>query len=178
MENRNILKNILPLIFVVIAAVLTRVLPHPPNFAPITGIALFSGSFLTGISAFVLPLGIMLLSDLIIGFHSTMIYVYGSFLIIVLLGRLLKKNNSFVRLTTISSTSSTLFFLITNFGVWLSENIYPKTLQGLEQSYIMGLPFFKNTLIGDFFYTFVLFYGFQFIILLVTNKHLNKKISS
>lgn len=169
MENRKILKaakNLLPPIFVILSAVLTRVLPHPPNFAPITGIALFSGSYLTGFPAFLLPLSIMLISDLIIGLHSTMIYVYGSFFIIVLLGKYLYKNKSFIRLSVISLLSSVVFYLITNFGVWLSGGLYPITLQGLEQSYVMAIPFFKNTLLGDFFYTFLMFYGFQFISLL------------
>jgi hypothetical protein len=170
MENRKILmtvKNLLPVIFVIMTAVLSRILPHPPNFAPVTAIALFSGSYLGGAAAFILPLLIMLLSDLMIGFHSTMVYVYLSFLIIVLLGRSAKKNNSLVQIATLSFVSSVLFFLITNFGVWLSEEIYPKNLQGLEQSYIMGLPFFRNTLLGDLFYTLVLFYGFQFLSLLL-----------
>ena len=178
MENRKLLtslKDHLPVILIIISAVLTRILPHPPNFAPITGIALFSGSQIKGINAFLLPLVIMFISDLLISFHSTMIYVYGSFILIVLMAKLFKRNHSFVKLASISAASSVLFFLITNFGVWLSEDIYPKNLFGLEQSYVMGLPFFKNTLIGDLFYTFVLFYGFQFISLLIKRSEPAKK---
>src|SRR3989338_6205080 len=166
MENRTLLrnvKNVLPIFFIVISAVLARVLPHPPNFAPITGIALFSGSYLSGIGAFILPMGIMLLSDAVIGFHSTMIYVYGSFLLIVLLGKFLKTKTSFIRLTVTSLISSILFFTITNFGVWQGGGLYPKTFQGMGQSYAMAIPFFRNTLLGDFFYTFILFYGFQLV---------------
>ena len=170
MENRKLLnsfKNILPLVFIMLSAILTRILPHPPNFAPITGIALFSGSYLSGFTSFLLPLSIMLISDLFIGFHSGMIYVYGSFLIIVLLGKYLNQKKSFIRLTGMSLASSLIFYLITNFGVWLNGGLYPKTLQGLEQSYVMAIPFFKNTLLGDFFYTFLLFYGFQFVSLII-----------
>jgi len=178
MENRKILtliEKLLPVTLVITAAVLTRTLPHPPNFAPITGIALFSGSYLSGPAAFILPLVIMFVSDLLIGFHSTMIYVYFSFVLIVLIGRLVKKNNSFLRTTSASLTSSLLFFLITNFGVWLSENLYPKNLIGLEQSYIMGLPFFKNALLGDLFYTLVLFYSFQLVMLFLKRSDPAKK---
>lgn len=170
MENRKllkILKNSLPLVLIIATAVLTRILPHPPNFAPITGIALFSGSYLSGFTSFLLPLSIMLISDLFIGFHSTMIYVYGSFIVIILLGKYLRKNKSFIRLTGASFLSSVIFYLITNFGVWLNGGIYPKTLKGLEQSYVMAIPFFKNTLLGDFFYTLFIFYGFQFVSLLI-----------
>ena len=170
MENRKLLKllkNSLPLILIIAIAVLSRVLPHPPNFAPIAGIALFSGSYLLGLNAFLLPLAIMLLSDMIIGFHSTMPYVYGSFFIIVLLGKQLQKKNSFIRLSYTSLTSSLIFFIITNFGVWLNGGLYPKNIVGLEQSYVMAIPFFKNTIMGDFFYTFLFFYGFRFLTLLV-----------
>ena len=170
MENRKILtavKNILPLSLIVLSAVLSRTLPHPPNFAPITGIALFSGSYLSGFRAFLLTLGIMFLSDLYIGFHSTIIYVYGSFFLIVCLGKFLQKKNSFISLAATSFSSSLIFFVITNFGVWLSGGLYAKDLEGLQQSYIMALPFLKNTLAGDFFYTFLLFYGFQFLTLLI-----------
>ena len=170
MENRKILtavKNILPLSLIVLSAVLSRILPHPPNFAPISGIALFSGSYLSGFNAFLLPLGIMFLSDMIIGFHSTILYVYGSFFLIVCLGKLLRKKNSFISLATTSFASSLIFFIITNFGVWLNGGLYTKNLQGLEQSYIVALPFFKNTIAGDFFYAFLLFYSFQFLTLLI-----------
>jgi hypothetical protein len=180
MENRNLLRKIrdlLPLLFVVLAAIVARVLPHPPNFAPITGIALFSGSYFGGISAFILPLGIMLASDMVIGFHSTMIYVYGSFLFIVLLGKFLRTKTSFLRLTLTSFVSSILFFTVTNFGVWQRDGIYPKTLPGLEQSYVMAIPFFRNTLLGDFFYTFTLFYGFQLVTLLMNRLVFVKKSS-
>ena len=178
MENRDLLikfKKILPVALVVASAVLARILPHPPNFAPVAGIALFSGSYLAGVNSFLLPLGIMFLSDLVIGFHSTMIYVYGSFFLIVLLGRLIKKNRSFIRLTGVSLTCSIIFFLITNFGVWLNGGIYAQNLTGLEQSYAMAIPFFKNTLLGDFFYTFALFYGFQLITLLLDNYAFSKE---
>src|SRR3990167_1661994 len=180
MENRNVLRKIrdfLPLFFVVLAEIAARAIPHPPNFAPITGIALFSGSYFGGVSAFILPLGIMLLSDAIIGFHSTMIYVYGSFLFIVLLGKFLKTKTSFIRLTVTSLISSILFFTITNFGVWQGGGLYPKTFQGLGQSYAMAIPFFRNTLLGDFFYTFILFYGFQLVTLLLNRLAFVKKSS-
>ncbi len=178
MEKRKLLnkvKDLLPLIFIILAAVLSRVLPHPPNFAPITGIALFSGSYLSGFSMFILPLSIMFLSDLILGFHTTMFYVYLGFVVIVLLGKLLGKNKSLLRLTAISLTASLIFYLITNFGVWLSAEMYPKNLPGLELSYIMGLPFLRNTILGDIFYTFVLFYGFSFILNFLQNFLLSKK---
>jgi len=143
-------------------AVVARLVPHPPNFAPIGGLALFSGSHFKKKIALLIPLAAMLISDVFLGFHNTMIYVYASFFLAVLIGRLIK-NNRWRSLALASLTSSVLFFLITNFGVWLSYSMYPKTLAGLFQSYLMGLPFFRNTILSDFFYTFSFFYGYQFL---------------
>ncbi|PIQ72361.1 hypothetical protein COY13_00315 [Candidatus Roizmanbacteria bacterium CG_4_10_14_0_2_um_filter_36_35] len=147
---------------IILLAVVARLVPHPPNFAPIGGLALFSGSHFKKKIALLIPLAAMLISDVFLGFHNTMIYVYASFFLAVLIGRLIK-NNRWRSLALASLTSSVLFFLITNFGVWLSYSMYPKTLAGLFQSYLMGLPFFRNTILSDFFYTFSFFYGYQFL---------------
>lgn len=173
--------RIMSLVVIVIFTALSRILPHPPNFTPVGGIALFSGAYLSGISAFIFPLLIMALSDVVIGLHSTMLYVYGSFVLIVLVGRLIPAKFSFKRLVGSSLASSLVFFIITNFGVWMSSNIYSKDLNGLMQSYFMGIPFFKNTLIGDMFYTLTLFYGLHFITLVAGRslffRFLSKKSS-
>ncbi len=166
MENRNILKRtdkILAFLGVIVLSAFMRMLPHPPNMAPIAGLALFSGVFIGGPLAFVLPLASMLLSDLVLGFHSAMFYVYGSFLLIVILGKLLGKKQNAGKLVLAALSSSLLFFVITNFGVWASSNMYPHNFAGLLDAYIMGLPFLRNTVIGDLFYTFVLFYGYSFL---------------
>ncbi|MBI4008751.1 hypothetical protein HY357_00805 [Candidatus Roizmanbacteria bacterium] len=169
MEDRKLLKtfkNVLPFIFLITSAVLSRILPHPPNFAPVAGLALFSGAYLSGFGSFAFPLIIMIFSDMILGFHSTLLYVYGSFLLIVFIGKLLREKKSFRLFVGASFISSLLFFLITNFGVWMSTNMYSKDLWGLFQAYVMGIPFFKNTILGDLFYTLTLFYGFKFITLI------------
>lgn len=156
-------------------AAFSRLVPHPPNLAPVGGLALFSGAHLKGKIAYGLPLLIMLISDLFLGFHSTIPYVYLSFLLIVFIGRRLQKKKTFIRIITISFTSSVLFFLITNFGVWISTNMYAKNFAGLVNAYDMGLPFFRNTLIGDMFYTLVFFYGYEYISLLMKNFLLAKQ---
>ncbi|MBI2443285.1 MAG: hypothetical protein HYV40_05260 [Candidatus Levybacteria bacterium] len=117
-------------ILIIISAVALRLLPHHPNVAPIAAMALFGGAYLDKRFALAIPLLALFVSDLFLGFHSTMPFV------------------------------SVLFFLITNFGVWLMGTLYSRTLEGLLQSYIMGLPFFRNTLIGDFLYVGVLFGGY------------------
>lgn len=170
-RNRKIeLNNIIPFTLIVFAVIL-RLVPHPPNFTPITAIALFGGYSLSNRwSAFLLPLTIMFISDLFIGFHSTIWAVYLSFALITLLGFLLRNKFSYLRLAYFASGSSLLFFLITNFAVWMTSGMYPHTLGGLLQCYFLGLPFYKTSpieffalsLLGDLIYSFAIFSAFQF----------------
>jgi hypothetical protein len=161
--------NIIPLVLIVFA-VISRLIPHPPNFTPITAIALFGGySFSNRWSAIFLPLVIMFISDLFIGFHSTIWAVYLSFVLITLLGFLLRSKFSYLKLVYFASGSSLLFFLITNFAVWMTSGMYPHTLQGLLQCYFLGLPFYKTSpleffalsFIGDLVYSFAIFSAFH-----------------
>ena len=147
---------------VILLAVVARLIPHAPNFVPIGGLALFSGANFKNRIALLIPLAAMFISDIFLGFHSTIPYVYVSFIIIALIGGLIK-TNKWQSLALASLTSSVLFFLITNFGVWASFNMYPKTIDGLIQSYVMGLPFFRNTILSDLFYSFSFFYGYRFL---------------
>lgn len=166
MENREISirrKQFFAIFAMILLVALTRLLPHLPNLTPIGAIALFSGAKLKGVSRFLLPIIIMLLTDVIIGFHNTMIFVYGSFIIITLLGTVMQNKQSIFRIFGATLFASIIFFLITNFGVWFVGSMYPKTIAGLEQAYIMGIPFFRNTLLGDLIYVPVLFYGYSFI---------------
>lgn len=143
-------------------AVISRWLPHPANVAPITAVALFSGVYLNKKTAIVLPLLSMLLSDLIIGFYGPMmVFVYGSFLLSSLIGFIVRKSPSKKKIIAASLCSSVLFFLITNFGVWFAGTMYSKDVSGLLTSYVAGLPFFRNTLLGDLFYTTVLFGAYR-----------------
>lgn len=173
MEARNILKKMIAPAAIIILAVLSRLIPHPPNFAPIGGLALFSGATLNKKQAFAIPLVAMFVSDLFLGFHSTMLYVYGSFALIVFIGMQLKKIK-FTNLLLASLISSGLFYLITNFGVWASTDLYPKNMNGLIQSYILALPFFKNTLLSDLFYTFSLFYGYKYLTIVLKRLYFIK----
>lgn len=174
MEIRKILKNTAPLVFIVITAVLSRLIPHPPNFAPITGIALFSGARLTGAKRFIIPIAIMILSDIFLGFHATIPYVYGSFIIISLLGSIFLKKRNAPTILMVSFGSSLLFYLITNFGAWLNLDMYDKSFSGLMSAYIMGLPFLRNAILGDLFYSLGLFYGYQYLIFSYGHLHKNR----
>src|SRR3989339_2238669 len=154
---------------IILLAVFARLTPHAPNFAPIGGLALFSGSHFKKKIALLIPLAAMFLSDIFLGFHKTIPYVYASFIIIALIGGLIK-TNKWQSLLKASLISSILFFLITNFGVWATGSMYQKNLSGLIQSYGFGIPFFRNTLISDLFYTFSFFYGYRFLSSFVFKK--------
>jgi hypothetical protein len=149
------------LITAIFLAAIFRLVPHPPNFSPIAAMALFSGAYLPrrGL-AFVAPLGAMLLSDAVLGFHSGMPVVYGSLALVVLLGFLLSGKRTVGRVIGAALASSVLFYLITNFAVWAGGDMYPKTLAGLAACYAAAIPFFQNSLAGDLLFTGLLFGGF------------------
>src|SRR5690242_18347339 len=133
---------ILPTI-IILAAAAMRLIPHMPNFAPITAMALFGGTYLSKRWALVLPLAAMVVSDIFIGFESLdgRLVVYGSFVLVALIGMWLRNHKSLPNIIGASLVSSLVFYLITNFGVLYTENLYPRTIAGLLQSYYMALPF-------------------------------------
>ena len=161
--TKSKIQTLISYIVIILLAIVARVIPHAPNFAPIGGLALFSGSHFKKKIALIIPLTAMFVSDIFLGFHKTVPYVYVSFIIISLIGGLIK-NNKWQSVALASLVSSVLFFLITNFGVWATGTMYVKNLDGLLQSYAMGLPFFRNTVLSDLFYSFSFFYGYRFIL--------------
>jgi len=153
-------KLIIPAI--IIFAAFTRLMPHPPNFTPIIAMGLFGGAFLKDKrGALLLPVAAMLLADLFLGFHSTMIWVYGSLIIITSMGFLLKNEVTLKNGAVATLGGSLLFFLVTNFGVWASGSFYPKTMEGLISCYVAGIPFFGNTVAGSLFYSALMFFGYE-----------------
>lgn len=141
----------------IVLAVASRLLPHPPNFAPITGIALFAAVKLNKkIIAILVPLFCLFVTDLILGLGWINLFVYAAFGMISWIGMRQKK----VSIPTVLG-SSLLFFVVSNFGVWLLY--YPATLEGLIACFTLAIPFFGNTIAGDLVYTAVLFYGFSAI---------------
>ena len=157
------MNNRLLFIFLCILTIgFARLLPHPANVTPVAAMALFGGAmFSNRIIALVVTFAAMLLSDMLLGFHSTMWAVYLSFGITVLIGSFIQNERSMVKTAAASIISSVLFFLVTNFAVWYSDVFYPQNFSGLMSSYVAGLPFFRNTLLGDLFFTAVLFGGYK-----------------
>lgn len=159
MKKIDVSPKLYVVLIMVFAGAMMRLIPHWPNFTPIAAIALFGGTFLKRKDlAFVVPVAAMLLSDLFIGFHTTMLPVYLSFIAIVAFGLILQKRLSVVNTLSASLAASVVFYLVTNFASWTSGLMpYPMNVAGLMQSYIAGLPFLFNGILGDLFYTTVLF---------------------
>ena len=157
------LKRFWVLAGIILAAAFTRLIPHPPNATAIGAIALFGGAYFNKKSlAFAVPLIAMFLSDLIIGFHPGMYAVYLSFALIVMIGMTLKNKKKVVNIFLASVSASVLFFVVTNFALWLTGILYPKTIAGLAECFVAAIPFFHYTLFGDLFFVGVLFGLFEF----------------
>ncbi len=149
------------LLGMVLAAAASRLLPHPPNLTPIAAMALFGGAYFSDQRvAFLVPLAAMFLSDLVIGLHRQLPVVYACFAMTVCIGLWLRGRRRAPLIAGAALASSVLFFVVTNFGVWALGSLYPKTMEGFIACYLAAIPFFKNTLIGDAFYTALLFGGF------------------
>ncbi len=156
---------------VIVIGMMARFLPLPPNFAAIGAIALFGGAYFSNrLLAVLMPLGILFVSDLFFGlidpkmaFYSSQPIVYLGFLLIALIGFTLRSNKNPLRIAGASLGSSGLFFLVSNFGVWLTSGMYAKTLGGLITCYGAALPFLKYTISGDLVFNTV-FFGAAFLI--------------
>ncbi len=160
----------------ILAAAISRLIPHPYNFAPIGAMSLFGAAYFSDKKlSFILPLLAMFLSDLLINnilyasyyqgftiFTPGVLWVYAPIAAIVLLGIFILKKVSFSRVILGSLSASVIFFVISNFGVWLSDPDYPLNFSGLILCYEMAIPFFQNTVFGDLAYSAVLFGGFEF----------------
>lgn len=153
------------LIAIIFAVVIFRFLPHPPNVSPVLAISLFAGATFTDRRLmFIVPLLAMLLSDLVLGMHDTMVYVYAALGLSVMMGMWLQSRRSVVLVTGVTLGASLMFFIVTNFGVWLSGiHQYPMDAQGLMQSYVAGIPFLQNSILGNLFFTALIFGSYELI---------------
>jgi len=159
-------------LLLILVGVSLRLLPHLPNFTPIAAIALFGGVYFSKKIALTTPLLAMLISDIFLGFYRPilMVFVYGSFLLCSVLGFWLKRHKNCYTICGSSILGAVLFFLITNLAVWGFTPWYPKTFSGLIQCYLMALPFFKNTLLGNLFYVSCFFGAYEIVEVWIRKK--------
>lgn len=153
-----------------VLAALLRLIPHPPNFAPVGATAIFGGSRLRGWQAYVVPLLAMALTDPIRSWMEGgypayswgTLVVYACFLISVVLGRVfLRKSTTPSRIAAVTLAGSIQFFALTNLAAWVAG--YPHTWAGLAACYIAALPFFGYTVAGDLLYSGALFTAYSLL---------------
>jgi len=172
------------LIFTLITAIVIfgftlRLFPHTPNFAPMGALALFATAFYKRkYLAFVIPAFVWWTSDLYLNnfvyhlnesftfFSSFQLYNLIAILLIVVLGSLLFKKMNIVKIALGSVSASLIFFIVSNFGVWMQGQLYAKTLAGLIECYTLAIPFYKATFTSDMIFTAIFFTSMYFI----TNK--------
>ena len=150
----NLKNEIFPVGLILILA-LSRLMPHPDNFTPIIALAIMSSYFFRNVNfSYVVMLFSMLLADFFIGFYSHMVFVYLSLFLIVLIFFKISKKMNYKNLLIFSFFGSVIFFLISNFGVWLVGNLYERNINGLIECYFMAIPFFKNTITSTLIFSY------------------------
>lgn len=173
--------NIRFALVLIVLAVLTRLglnlLPHPPhNFSPIAAMGLFGAAYFSRQAlTLAVPFIALFLSDLVLnnviysqyytGFTLiTSWWIYAAFGTVMLMGwLLLRQKVTPLRVISASLFASAIFFLVTNFSVWLEGTMYPKTSAGLMACYTAALPFLKNTVWGDLFFSAALFGTYEWV---------------
>jgi hypothetical protein len=158
MNSNNLTSRFWIVTIMILAAAFTRLIPHPPNFTAVGAIALFGGTYFSEKKfAFIVPMVAMLLSDMILGFHNGMLSVYVSFVIIVGIGIMLSQKIKLKNVVAASLVSSAVFFILTNFQMWIQSPLYAKNVVGLISCYVAAIPFFHHTVISDLSFVGVLF---------------------
>lgn len=137
--------------------VVMRILPHPANLAPVGAIALFGGATLNKRIGWWLPVVVMAISDMNLGYYSSAPFTWLGFLFVGLLGLYVHRYRSWIRIPIAALCGSLLFFIVSNFGVWLVHGLYATTWNGLVQCFVMAIPFLRPTIAGDLIYSTFLF---------------------
>ncbi len=163
------------LIFVglLIFAVLGRLLPHLWNMTPVFAVLFFLTYFLGFRYSFFAGFIIMTVSDYFIGFYEikVMLSVYAAFIISSLVAFLTKQSRSYHKILLLSVLGSLIFYFITNSAVWLFTPYYSPDISGLAQSLLAGLPFLKNSILGNAFYSILLFALYDFYLYLSSKNY-------
>ena len=158
--SKNLESYYLPIVLILILS-FSRLIPHPPNFTPIIAVAIMSSYFFKNIYlSFATLLVSMLLADAFIGFYSNMLFVYLSLLLIVFIFHKISEKMNFKNLFICGFIGSLIFFIISNFGVWVlgSPGVldlpYEKNLNGLVECYVLAIPFFGNTFLSTLIFSY------------------------
>jgi len=176
-------KNLLLIVLFVAIIFLGRILPHPYNFTPLIAVTLLSSySISNKFLAIIIPVVGFWLSDLFMNnhiyagyfadftvFNSGMIWTYGAIVLVALMGSSFLNKITTGKVVLASLSGSTIFYLISNFGVWAFSPMYAKTLAGVVQCYSLALPFYGTSLMGDLVYCTLLFGAYQLVFFKIPN---------
>lgn len=156
-------------LILLIILIASRLIPHPPNFTPIISVAIISGIFFKNFKISIIILFLtMLISDIFLGFHNNMFFVYFSLAFITYFFSNPELKTNYKNLIIFSFLGSLIFFIISNFGVWFLSDIYSKNPKGILECYVMAIPFFKNTFISTVFFS---------ILALSSKNYLSQKLN-
>ena len=149
-------------LIIITLGILSRLVIHTPNFTPVLSLAFLAGIYLESRQAIWVPLALVVLSDCILGFYPLMIVTWASILLISIIGLCLKNHKSLMTVFAGSILSAVLFFVTTNFASWLS--LYPHTMAGFKQCYILAIPFFRSSLASTVAYSIVFYAGYEWLL--------------
>lgn len=150
-----------------IALAITRFIPHPPNFTSLIALSFYVPIFL-GTRFIPALLACFVLTDLFIGFHSITFFTWGSVLVIGFVAKYFSKNFKFRILGTLCG--AILFFIITNFGVWVQGG-YGYSIEGFLNCYILAIPFFNFTILSTIIYSLAIEASCKYLPLKVSRQY-------
>lgn len=146
-----------------VLGIISRLVLHIPNFTPVIALALFGGFYLKRQYAILLSVGLMVITDVFLGLHNTVLFTWGSMALIASLGFWARERKGTATVVATSLISAILFFVITNFGVWIVSGMYPHTFAGLTTCYVLAIPFFRNMLLSTVVYSLLFFGAYEMI---------------
>ena len=156
-------KEMFPVCLILILA-LFRLIPHPPNFTPIIAVAIMSSYFFKNIYLSFATLFIaMLLGDIFIGFYTHIFFVYLSLCLITFIFFKINLQINYKNLFIFGFVGSLIFYLVSNFGVWILSDLYEKNLSGLMSCYFLAIPFFKNSFFSTLLFSYSAFFGYKYL---------------
>ncbi|MDP8211721.1 MAG: hypothetical protein P9X22_00335 [Candidatus Zapsychrus exili] len=153
--------------------IVSRLIIHTPNFTPVIALALFGGVYLKNKKyAVILPLTLMAITDMFLGFHNIMLFTWGSIALIAFAGIYVRKNKTFNTVFSSNVLSAVAFFVVTNIGVWASSGMYTLDFAGLTRCFMLAVPFFRMTLLSTVVYAVALFGVYELAALKLKNTKL------
>ena len=149
-------------LIIITFGILSRTIVHTPNFTPVLSMAFLGGMYLRGRQAVLVPLALMVVSDVILGLYPLVFLTWISIALISVLGLWLKEQKSLANVVGGSIASAVIFFIVSNISPWLT--LYPHTVHGLQQCYTLAIPFFRSTLVSSVAYSLVFYAGYEWLV--------------